>query len=175
MFNHHSPSKYSPFAIINLSRLFSTAQKLVDFELWTCWFWCLLVVLFFVSHLSNWQNVPIWGLFSSEKKVTQGYIKWTGRVEHGSHDICCQKQPNTQLSVGRSTHKSPIMKWVKLLKESSKNSLKLNAGSHNTTSWYTDTDGFLEHSPSRGSLYYKGLALQEIIVIILGSLLIDLF
>ena len=26
-----------------------------------------------------------------------------------------------------------------------------------------DTDGFLEHSPSRGSLYYKGLPLQKII------------
>ena len=30
------------------------------------------------------------------------------------------------------------------------NSLKLNAASHNNASWYTDTDGFLEHSPSRG-------------------------
>ena len=29
------------------------------------------------------------------------------------------------------------------------NSLKLNAASHTTTSWYIDTDGFLEHSPSR--------------------------
>ena len=41
------------------------------------------------------------------------------------------------------------------------NSLKLNADSHNNTSWYTDTDGFLEHSPSREILYYKELALQK--------------
>ena len=34
-----------------------------------------------------------------------------------------------------------------------KNSLKLNAASHTTTSWHPDTDGFLEHSPSGGSLY----------------------
>ena len=39
---------------------------------------------------------------------------------------------------------------------SKKNSLKQNAASHNNASWYSDTGGFLEHSPSRGSLYYKG-------------------
>ena len=43
------------------------------------------------------------------------------------------------------------------------NSLKLNAASHNNASWYTDTDGFQEHSPSRGSLYHQGTALQKII------------
>ena len=31
------------------------------------------------------------------------------------------------------------------------------------TSWYTDTDEFLEYSPSGGSLCYKGPALQKII------------
>ena len=46
-----------------------------------------------------------------------------------------------------------------------KNSLKPNAASHNNTSWYTDTDGFLEHSPSRRSLYYKGSILQKIILV----------
>ena len=35
------------------------------------------------------------------------------------------------------------------------NSLKRDAPSHNSASWHIDTDGFLEHSPSRGSLYYK--------------------
>ena len=30
-------------------------------------------------------------------------------------------------------------------------------------SWVTDTDGSLEHSPSGGSLYYKGPTLQKII------------
>ena len=38
----------------------------------------------------------------------------------------------------------------------------LSAASLNIISWYTDTDEFLEHSPSRGSLYYKGPALQKI-------------
>ena len=62
------------------------------------------------------------------------------------------------------------MKWENALKEfKRKNSLKLNAASHNTTIWYTDTDGFLEHLPSRGSLYYKGPALQKITLGFLGS------
>ena len=53
-----------------------------------------------------------------------------------------------------------------------KNSLKPNTASHNSASWCTDTDGFLEHSPSGGSLYlyYKGPAGQEVIpVFFLGS------
>ena len=53
--------------------------------------------------------------------------------------------------------------------ESSKKSLKPNAASHNNASWYTNTDGFLEHSPSRGSLYYKGSALQKVIPIFWGG------
>ena len=32
----------------------------------------------------------------------------------------------------------------------------------------TDTDGFLEHSPSGGSLCYKGPALQKIILVLGG-------
>ena len=38
-----------------------------------------------------------------------------------------------------------------------------NATSHNNASRYTVKDGFLEHSPSRGSLYYNEPALQKII------------
>ena len=49
-----------------------------------------------------------------------------------------------------------------------KHSLKPNAASHNNASWYTDTDGFLEQSPHGGSLYYKGPALQKIILGFLG-------
>ena len=61
------------------------------------------------------------------------------------------------------------MKWANALslQKKKKNSLKPNtashnnATSHNNASWYTDTDGFLAHSPSGGSLYYKGPALQK--------------
>ena len=40
----------------------------------------------------------------------------------------------------------------------------MNAASHNNASWSTGTDKFLEHPPGRGSLYYKGPALQKIVV-----------
>ena len=43
-------------------------------------------------------------------------------------------------------------------------SLKSNTTSHNKTSANTDTAGLLEHSSSGGSLYYKGPALQKIIL-----------
>ena len=60
-------------------------------------------------------------------------------------------------------------------KESSKKkSLKPIAASHTNTSWYTDTDGFLEYSPSREGLlqgaFYKRPTLQKIIPGFLGSL-----
>ena len=53
-----------------------------------------------------------------------------------------------------------------------KKSLKPNAASHRTASWCTDADGFLGHSPLRGSLSYKGPTLQKIILGFVGSLLI---
>ena len=43
---------------------------------------------------------------------------------------------------------------------------KFTEASHNLSQqchWDTDTDGFLEHSPSRGTLYYKRPTLQKII------------
>ena len=137
---------------------FSTAQN----SFWTHQFWCLLVpLLFLVSSLPRRQNVPLWGLFSTRettKKVNWGEIRWLSRVEHGSHAVSGQKLLNSQCSLGRCARKSPIMKWANALKESSKKiSLKLNATSHNNASWYTGTDGFLGHSPSRESLYCEGL------------------
>ena len=45
-----------------------------------------------------------------------------------------------------------------------KNSLKLNAASHNNASCYTDTDVFLEHSRSWERLYFKEPAFQKIIL-----------
>ena len=43
--------------------IFSTVQN----SFWTLWFWCQLVLLpfFFVSLLPHWQNVSLWGCFSS--------------------------------------------------------------------------------------------------------------
>ena len=46
--------------------------------------------------------------------------------------------------------------------------MESSAASHNNGSWCADTDGFPEHSPSGGSLYYKGPALQKIILFVLS-------
>ena len=66
-----------------------------------------------------------------------------------------------------------IMKQVNELKESSKKKKKKIAEAElsllNNTSWFTPRGGFLEHSPSRGSLYYKGTALQKIILFLGGG------
>ena len=43
-------------------------------------------------------------------------------------------------------------------------SLKPNAASHNNASWYTDTDGFQENSPSKGSLKPVLQGIQKIIL-----------
>ena len=132
--------------------VFCTAQN----SFWIQWFWCLLVLLlFFVSPLA--QN-------GETKKVSWGKIGWIGKVGHRCGSHACFFWSNTtehsEQSVGRCANESPVMKWANALEESSeKNSLKPNTASHNTTIWYTDTDGFLEHSPRRGSLYYKEPAL----------------
>ena len=67
-----------------------------------------------------------------------------------------------QHGVGRCAHKSPIMKRANTLKESSK---KIYQSQREPL---TVTDEFLEHSPSRGSLYYKWPTLQRIILILGG-------
>ena len=74
-----------------------------------------------------------------------------------------QKLLNTWCGMGRWACKSP--KDVERIFK--KNSLKPNTASHNNVSWYTDTGGFLGHSPSGGSLYYKGPVFQKIIPFLL--------
>ena len=57
-----------------------------------------------------------------------------------SHAVFHQKLLNTQHSMGRCTRKSPMMKWANALKKSSiKIFTEAKAASHNTASWYTDT------------------------------------
>ena len=154
MFKFQAPSRYSPLDAIHLwrcffhcSKHFSNLSVLMPFS--ACHF------LFHLFHIS--KMFPFEDFFhpGTQKKVPRGEIGCMAGVEHGGHAIFSQKLMNTQHGVGRCAHKSPIMKWANTWRESSKkNSLKLNTASHNTTSWYTDTEGFLEHSPSGGSLYY---------------------
>ena len=64
------------------------------------------------------------------------------------------------------------MKWPNACKVFKTNSLEPDAASHNNASWYMDTDGFPEHSPIKGSLDYKGLSLQKIILLFGGVSLV---
>ena len=97
--------------------VFPSAQN----HFWTHQFWYFLVLLlFFVSPLPHWKNISSEDFFSSGEtnKVTQGKIRWLGRVGHGGHAGFGQKLLNTECSVGRCAHKSPIMKWMDILTES---------------------------------------------------------
>ena len=89
------PPKYTPFDAIHPSRLLSTAQN----SFWTHQCWCLLMILpFFVSPLSHWQNISLWGLFSFRKRNRNSHLgqDWVNR-EGGTrgHAIFGQKLLNT--------------------------------------------------------------------------------
>ena len=163
MFKFQSPSNYSPLDVIYLSRHFSHCLKQFLNSL-TLMPVSASAIFCFISSTSA-KHFPLRSFLiqGNKKKVIWGEIRWIGRVGHRGHDIFGQTLLNTQHSVGRGARKSPIMKWANTLSLQKKNSLKPNAASHNNAGWYTDTDGLLEHSPSGGSLYYKGPALQKII------------
>ena len=161
MFKLQSPSKYSPFDAKHLLRRIFQCSK----QFWTCQLLCLLVLLlFFVSPLPHRQNLSLWGLFKI--CTNRKNCLWQDQVNrdggHGGHAGFGQNLLNTQHSVGRCACESPIMKCADMLSLQT-NPLKPSTVPHNNVSWYTDTDGFLEHSPSRVGLYYKGPALQKII------------
>ena len=89
------------------------------------WFWCLLVLLPFLSVCFTFstsllvKHFPLRTFFTwgNKKIVAWGEIRWIGRVGHWGHAIFGQKLPNTQCSVGRCTGKSPTAKWANTLKE----------------------------------------------------------
>ena len=90
----------------------------------------------------------------------QDWVKREGRAQAPWH--LYQKLLNTKCSMSRCAQITNHEMRNILTPQKKKKSLKPNAASHNNASWYTDTDGFLEHSPSRGSLYYNRPSLQKI-------------
>ena len=155
MFKLQSPSKYSPFDAIYLLRWFSHCSKQF-LNLSTLMLFRASAVFCFSSFtLAKHSPLKIFSIQENLKKSrTFG-----------------QEPLKTQHNVGRCTCKLPIRKWANGL-SLQKNSLKLNAASHNNASWYTDTDGSLKPSLSRGRLYYKGPTLQKIISVFWGVPLI---
>ena len=154
IFKLQSPSKYSPFD----GDAFSTAQN--NFSI--CQFWFLLVFLpFFVSHLPHRQNVSLWETFSSRepKKITMNEVEWIGKVGHGGHGIFGPRLLNTRCGVGRCAPKSPIIKWAmcwifktKIFTEA-KCSLSQQC---QLVHWYRWVPRTLIWVGEGGRLYYKG-------------------
>ena len=172
MFKLQSPSKYFPFNAIYPLRLFSHCSKQ---------FLNLLILMpfsasaiFCFTSSTSAKCFPLRTFFIQGNK-RKSLLGWDlVNREDGTRESCSFLVKNCwTLSLVWAgpliNHPSwnGQMHWV--FKE---NSLKPNTASHNNASWYTDTDGFLEHSPSGGSLYYKGPTLQKIITVFGGCPLI---
>ena len=116
MFKLQSPSKYSPFKTIQLSRCFSHCSKRFLNSL-------ILMPFSFLFHLFHIsKTLPFEDFFHQGKlkKVAWDKNGWIGRVKHRGHAVFGQKLLNTQYSMGRCAHKSPIMKWANASEKSSK-------------------------------------------------------
>ena len=169
MFNLQPPSKYSPFDAIHLSRHFSTVQN----SFWTHQFWHLLVLQpFFVSHILHQQNISFWELFSSRetnKQTKKSLRERSGEyrgwgMEFMSHATFDQKLLNTQRGVGRCVVSHPSwngQRWKSLPKKFTEAKCSLSQQCQ-LVHWYRWVP---KHSPSGGSLYYKGPAFQKIILV----------
>ena len=115
MLKFQSPSKYSPFDAIHLSRYFFSWSE----QFWTWLLWRLLLFLtFFVSPLSHWQNISLGGHFSSGETNKQKNCSRQDWV-NGGHAVFHQKLLNVQRGVGWCACNSSIMKWANTLKDSS--------------------------------------------------------
>ena len=143
MFKLKSPSEYSPFDSIHPLRCFSTAQS----SFWTFQFWCLLVLLPFFCFTSSTSTkcFPLRTFFHPGKQQQKKSLgERSGEFRGWGMGIMLFLVKNCwRLSkvwagafVNHPSGSGPVG-WKSL----QKNSLKLNAASHNNVSWYTDTDG----------------------------------
>ena len=164
MFKLQLPSKYSALDAIHRSRCFFHCSKQFLNSSILMPFSASVVFCFTSPTLTKRFSLRTFFHPGKQKKCHSGRDHVTREGGAWGHAGFGQKLQNTQCGVGRCAHKSPIVKWVNALKESSKKSLKRNVDSHPTTGWYTATDGFLELSPSGGNLYYLGPTLQKIIL-----------
>ena len=118
--------------------------------------------VFLVSPHPHQQNVSLWGFSSSrETKICHSGQDRMSR-EDGAQQFLVKNCWTLSGVWGDALINHPSWNGQKCVESSKKHSLKPNAASHNNTSWYTDPDGFPEHSPSKGSLYHKGPALQKV-------------
>ena len=166
MFKLQLPSQFSPFDAIHLSRHFLHCSK--QFLNLSILMPFATSAIFCFTSFTSAQCFPLRTFFTRENKRScsgQGQVNREGGVP-GS---CWFGSNCWMLSVDR---KSSTMKWANTLKEASKEIHWHCTQSLSQVSWCTDTEGTLEHSPSGRSLYYKGPALQKIILGYFGSPLV---
>ena len=159
MFKLQSPSKYSPFDVIHLWRHFF--QKLLKSVLnWLTLMPFSASFVFCFTSSTTVKHFPlrtffIWG--NKQKKVAQGERGgWGTRVMPFLIKNCW----TLSASWAGVIIKSPIMKWAK--ESSKKIHWSWTQPLPTMAAGNTDIGGFLEHSPSGGSLY-KRPTLQKII------------
>ena len=144
---------------------FSTAQA----SFWTHRFLCLLVLLpcFGFTSSTSAKHFPLRTFFTRKTKKKLLSARW-GKEGGGVGVMpflvknCCTLSAEWASALVHHPSWNGQMHWRSL----KKNSLKPSPASHNNASWHTDTDVFLGHSPSH--MYYKGPAVQKIILGFLG-------
>ena len=150
MFKLQSPSKYSRFDAIHLLRLFfpllKTVFKHFDFDAFLLPFFPTSPTS--VKHFSL-RTFFIWG---NKKKSHQVWLGDLERVGHKHHTVLVKNCWTLSVMWAGALVNHPSWNERTCWKSLHKNLLKPNAASHNNTSWYTDIDRFLEHSPSQGNL-----------------------
>ena len=132
--------------------VFSTAQNSV----WTRQFWYLLVLLlFFVSSLLHRQNIFLWGLLSPGETKKKSPGARLGEWERSGKGVMLFLVKNCwTLSAMWADMLINHPSWNGQTSESLQN--KYTAVEHSFSQQHLlvhDTDVFLEHSPSGGSLY----------------------
>ena len=105
--------------------------------------------LFHLFHISN--TLPFEGFFHWENtnKVAWGETGWIGRVGDEGYANFWPKTAEHSMIWAGALINNPSWNGQTCWKSLQKSSLKPKAASYNS-SWYTDRDSFLEHSPSRG-------------------------
>ena len=151
MFKLQSPSKYSPFDAIHLSRCFFHCSKqflnsliLMPFKK------AFLPFSVFWIGKESFENSFHSGKKSLLRVRLGEYAGWNivGMPYLVKH---CWTRSTVWAGALINTHHE-MSKHA----ECSKKFTEAKHSLSNSTTWYTDTEGFMKLSPSRGSLYYKG-------------------
>ena len=136
--------------------------ELINFDAFLC-FCC------FCFTFPHWQNVPFENFFHlgkqkwspGEREISQVGEQGGWGTEAMPFFIKNSWTPRAAWAGAIINH--PLWNGEMCWKSLKKISVGPHSAPPNNTSWYTDSNGFLEHSRSGGSLYYKGPSLQKVI------------